>query len=101
MNQLLKPGQVPKWRLVLWASIAMAGVAYFIPHNGHPLLVSFCILSGGSLIFAMGSLLNWEDQAVRTNSPAGQWLRKNAKLLLAVFILGSVLVRLWGIFSHK
>ncbi|HTS16411.1 MAG TPA: hypothetical protein VMP11_02450 [Verrucomicrobiae bacterium] len=101
MSQLLKRGPIPKWRLAFWAAVAMTVVACFVPYEEHQLLFWLSLILGGGFIVGMAVLLSWEDKAIRTNSSAGLWLKKNAGWLLAISILASALLKLWDSFRRR
>lgn len=101
MSQFLKRGPIPKWRLLFWAAVAMAVVACFVPHEGHQALFWSCLLMCGGFIVGLGVCFNWENEAIRTKSPAGQWLKKNAGWLLAISLLASALLKLWDILHRR
>ena len=100
MSQFYK-GTIPKWRLLFWVLIAMAGVAYFARPNSESqrYLLWGVILFTGIVIGGFGLVLNW----TRTER-ARAWVREHPRLVRTMFamaVLITALLKLMDIVFHK
>jgi len=102
-SQFAKRGTIPLWRLILWVSVAMAGVAYFTgvrpEAQAHRFLFFVGVVLTGAFLTGFGLILNWEQ-----SEQARAWFRQHRRLVSVVFtivVLLGALLKFWDISSSK
>jgi hypothetical protein len=98
MNEVLKRGPIPIWRVVFWTGVATGGVFWFGSDHSWRMAL-FAALFGAIVCGGFFFALNWF-----AGDKGQAWSRKHIHVLLAAYGIGLVvsgLLKILDIVFHK